>query len=133
VREGGRERGRTEGSREGGRERGEMQPASTAVLPGGRVSIIPFCTTSSTLLFLLIQEALELDTDDVYRPGSVLDMPKRPPWRHNMSKHELLSREEAYFKVCYINRWLSNNKCYILRITGMQYHSCYGSEHYTEL
>ena len=54
-REGERE-GRTEGSREGGRERGEMQPASTAVLPGGRVSIIPFCTTSSTLLFLLIQE-----------------------------------------------------------------------------
>ena len=110
-----------------------MQPASTAALPGGRVSITPFCTTSSTLLFLLIQEALELDTDDVYRPGSVLDMPKRPPWRHNMSKHELLSREEAYFKVGYISRWLSNNKCDILRVTGKQYHSCYGSEHYTEL
>ncbi|KAI0216581.1 Guanine nucleotide-binding protein-like 1 [Lamellibrachia satsuma] len=49
-------------------------------------------------LTFLPEVALEIDTDDVYRPGSVLDMPKRPPWRHNMSKHELKSREEAYFK-----------------------------------
>lgn len=53
---------------------------------------------ASQPLTFLPEEALELDTDEVYRPGSVLDMPKRPPWRHDMSKHELISREEAYFK-----------------------------------
>ena len=57
--------------------------------------------------------ALEIDTDDVYRPGSVLDMPKRPPWRHNMSKHELKSGEEAYFKVGLLYKLLTFEK-YIL-------------------
>ena len=46
------------------------------------------------------QEALEMDIDAIYKPGSALDMPKRPPWSYNMSKDALLQREDKYFKVC---------------------------------
>jgi len=37
--------------------------------------------------------------DDIYKPGTVLDMPKRPKWDYNMTKEQLEAREEAYFKV----------------------------------
>ena len=40
-----------------------------------------------------------MDLEDVYIPGSVLDMPKRPPWDYHMSKDKLVAREERYFKV----------------------------------
>ena len=42
-----------------------------------------------------------MDIDDIYRPGSALDMPKRPPWNYNMSKEKLQSVEEKYFKVTF--------------------------------
>ncbi|EMP27863.1 Guanine nucleotide-binding protein-like 1 [Chelonia mydas] len=40
----------------------------------------------------------ELDIQDVYRSGSVLDFPKRPPWSYQMSKEQLLLREEKCFR-----------------------------------
>uniref|UniRef100_A0A8C0G0A9 Guanine nucleotide-binding protein-like 1 n=1 Tax=Chelonoidis abingdonii TaxID=106734 RepID=A0A8C0G0A9_CHEAB len=40
----------------------------------------------------------ELDIQDVYRSGSVLDFPKRPPWSYQMSKEQLLVREEKCFR-----------------------------------
>ena len=36
--------------------------------------------------------------DEIYRPGSVLDLPKRPPWSHQMSKAQLEGKEEALFE-----------------------------------
>ncbi|XP_022322756.2 guanine nucleotide-binding protein-like 1 [Crassostrea virginica] len=44
------------------------------------------------------QTDLEIDFETVYRPGSVLDIPKRPPWDYSMSKQQLDSREEKYFQ-----------------------------------
>ncbi|KAK2165507.1 hypothetical protein LSH36_49g06008 [Paralvinella palmiformis] len=46
----------------------------------------------------LTEDALEVDMDDIYKPGTVLDMPKRPKWDYNMTKEQLEAREEAYFK-----------------------------------
>ena len=40
---------------------------------------------------------MEVDVDDVYQPGSVLDMPKRPEWDYSMGKTKLDKREEQYF------------------------------------
>ncbi|XP_077986081.1 guanine nucleotide-binding protein-like 1 [Glandiceps talaboti] len=45
----------------------------------------------------LPEEMLEVDIDDIYRPGSVLDMPKRPPWNYSLSKEQVENREEKYF------------------------------------
>lgn len=42
---------------------------------------------------------LEIDFETVYRPGSVLDIPKRPPWDYSMSKQQLEAREEKYFQI----------------------------------
>ncbi|CAH1785669.1 unnamed protein product, partial [Owenia fusiformis] len=42
--------------------------------------------------------ALEVDHDAIYQPGSVLDMPKRPKWDYSMSKSQLITREETYFR-----------------------------------
>ncbi len=39
-----------------------------------------------------------MDLDDVYKPGSVLDMPKRPPWDYSKSKEQVESREEKAFQ-----------------------------------
>ena len=36
--------------------------------------------------------------DDVYKPGSVLDMPKRPPWDYSVSKEQVESKEEKMFQ-----------------------------------
>lgn len=30
-----------------------------------------------------------MGVEDVYQPGSVLDIPKRPPWHYGMSKREV--------------------------------------------
>ncbi|XP_071495914.1 guanine nucleotide-binding protein-like 1 [Diadema antillarum] len=46
----------------------------------------------------LPETALEVDLDDIYQPGSVLDMPKRPPWDYNLSKEKLEQREEQGFR-----------------------------------
>ena len=35
---------------------------------------------------------------DVYRPGSVLDIPKRPAWHYGMSKAEVEGQEETMFQ-----------------------------------
>ncbi len=47
--------------------------------------------------------------DQVYRPGSVLDIPKRPPWTYEMSKAEVEGQEEAMFKD-YLQRIYSSHK-----------------------
>lgn len=41
---------------------------------------------------------LEVDIEKIYRPGSVLDFPKRPAWSYEMSKEAVLSQEERAFK-----------------------------------
>ncbi|KAG8553078.1 hypothetical protein GDO81_003260 [Engystomops pustulosus] len=44
------------------------------------------------------QTELEVDIEKIYRPGSVLDFPKRPAWSYEMSKEAVLSQEERSFK-----------------------------------
>lgn len=44
------------------------------------------------------EEALEVDIDLVYQPGSVLDLPKRPSWNYSLSKAQLEAREQKYFQ-----------------------------------
>ncbi|XP_060069703.1 guanine nucleotide-binding protein-like 1 [Ylistrum balloti] len=46
----------------------------------------------------LPEEALEVNIDQVYQPGSVLDLPKRPPWNYSLSKAKLEAREQNYFQ-----------------------------------
>ncbi|XP_053328937.1 guanine nucleotide-binding protein-like 1 [Spea bombifrons] len=41
---------------------------------------------------------LEIDIDEIYRPGSVLDFPKRPAWSYQMSKEQVQTQEEKAFK-----------------------------------
>ncbi|KAM4696605.1 guanine nucleotide-binding protein-like 1 [Rhinophrynus dorsalis] len=41
---------------------------------------------------------LEVDIDKIYRPGSVLDFPKRPAWSYEMSKEKVQSQEEKAFR-----------------------------------
>ena len=43
-------------------------------------------------------ELLELDIQEVYQPGSVLDFPRRPPWNYEMSKEQLMSQEARSFQ-----------------------------------
>lgn len=50
------------------------------------------------VLELLQEKDLEVDIDDIYKPGSVLDFPKRPPWNYEMSKEQLILREEKAFR-----------------------------------
>lgn len=57
----------------------------------------------------LPEEALEVDMDDIYKPGSVLDMPKRPRWDYSMTKEQLEAKEEAYFKE-YLEKIMSEYK-----------------------
>ena len=44
------------------------------------------------------QTAMEISVEDIYHPGSVLDIPKRPPWSYHMSKEEVERQEEAMFE-----------------------------------
>lgn len=46
----------------------------------------------------LPEEACEIDLDQIYKPGTALDMPKRPQWSHQLTKEQLNSNEESYFK-----------------------------------
>ncbi|XP_072286041.1 guanine nucleotide-binding protein-like 1 [Pyxicephalus adspersus] len=41
---------------------------------------------------------LEVNIDEIYRPGSVLDFPKRPRWNYDMSKEAVQSQEEKAFR-----------------------------------
>lgn len=36
--------------------------------------------------------------EDVYQPGSVLDIPQRPPWTYQMSKAQVERQEEKMFE-----------------------------------
>ncbi|XP_041369298.1 guanine nucleotide-binding protein-like 1 isoform X2 [Gigantopelta aegis] len=47
---------------------------------------------------MLSETCLEVDIDDIYKPGTVLDIPKRPPWDTTITKHDLERQEEIYFK-----------------------------------
>ncbi|KAH0630402.1 hypothetical protein JD844_013404 [Phrynosoma platyrhinos] len=44
------------------------------------------------------EDETEVDIEDIYKTGSVLDFPKRPPWSYQMSKEQLLAREEKCFR-----------------------------------
>ena len=46
----------------------------------------------------LIQTALEVKLEDIYEPGSVLDIPKRPAWHYGSTKQQVEDREQAMFK-----------------------------------
>ncbi|KAM9326393.1 guanine nucleotide-binding protein-like 1 [Gastrophryne carolinensis] len=41
---------------------------------------------------------LEADIEKIYRPGSVLDFPKRPAWSYEMNKEVVLAQEEKAFR-----------------------------------
>jgi len=47
----------------------------------------------------LSEESLEIPIEQIYRPGSALDMPVRPPWTYEMSKEQLEQQEKTYFNV----------------------------------
>ncbi|XP_062904203.1 guanine nucleotide-binding protein-like 1 [Mobula hypostoma] len=47
---------------------------------------------------LIPETELEVDIDDIYKPGSVLDFPKRSPWNYSMTKEQLLVQEEKAFR-----------------------------------
>ncbi|XP_055357480.1 guanine nucleotide-binding protein-like 1 [Paramacrobiotus metropolitanus] len=44
------------------------------------------------------EEKLEMSLEDIYRPGSELDMPRRPPWDYTMTKEQLDANEQKYFR-----------------------------------
>lgn len=60
-----------------------------------RVRIAEVCI----FVVLCKQKALEIDLDDIYKPGSVLDIPKRPSWDYKESKAQLEAKEQKYFRV----------------------------------
>lgn len=43
---------------------------------------------------------MEVNIDEIYKPGTVLDIPKRQSWDYSLKKEELEAKEENYFKVC---------------------------------
>ncbi|CAF1577005.1 unnamed protein product, partial [Adineta ricciae] len=45
----------------------------------------------------LSEESLEIPIEQIYRPGSALDMPVRPPWTYEMTKEQLEQQEQTYF------------------------------------
>ena len=47
---------------------------------------------------VVYMECLCLSVDDVYVPGTVLDIPKRPPWSYSMTKEQVEAQEEAMFE-----------------------------------
>uniref|UniRef100_H2ZWZ7 Guanine nucleotide-binding protein-like 1 n=1 Tax=Latimeria chalumnae TaxID=7897 RepID=H2ZWZ7_LATCH len=50
------------------------------------------------VLQALLETEMEVDIDDIYKPGSVLDFPKRPEWNYKMTKEQLLLQEEKAFR-----------------------------------
>jgi ribosome biogenesis GTPase A len=54
---------------------------------------------AKTVTIITVDEvALEVDVDEIYQPGSVLDIPKRPPWSFSMTKEEVELQEEIMFQ-----------------------------------
>ncbi|XP_028410961.1 guanine nucleotide-binding protein-like 1 [Dendronephthya gigantea] len=41
---------------------------------------------------------LEFTLEDIYKPGTVLDMPKRPKWNYQMDKRQVEANEESMFR-----------------------------------
>ena len=44
------------------------------------------------------EESLEIPIENIYRPGSALDMPVRPAWTYDMTKEQLEQQERTYFE-----------------------------------
>ncbi len=55
----------------------------------------------------LPEESLEIPIEQIYRPGSALDMPIRPPWTYDTTKEQLYEQERKYFDV---NIFIKNEK-----------------------
>ncbi len=53
------------------------------------------------------QAELEVGVEEVYQPGSALDMPQRPPWSYSMSKAQLQEVEEKHLQD-YLKKIYSN-------------------------
>jgi hypothetical protein len=47
----------------------------------------------------LPEESLEIPIEQIYRPGSALDIPIRPSWTYDMTKEQLEQQEQTYFNV----------------------------------
>jgi hypothetical protein len=47
----------------------------------------------------LPEESLEIPIEQIYRPGSALDLPIRPAWTYDMTKEQLEQQEQTYFNV----------------------------------
>lgn len=45
------------------------------------------------------EESLEIPIEQIYRPGSALDVPVRPAWNYQMTKEQLEQQEQTYFNV----------------------------------
>ncbi|CAF1042897.1 unnamed protein product [Adineta steineri] len=45
----------------------------------------------------LPDQSLEIPIEQIYRPGSALDMPIRPIWTYDMTKEQLEQQEQTYF------------------------------------
>ncbi|XP_065917035.1 guanine nucleotide-binding protein-like 1 isoform X2 [Dysidea avara] len=45
------------------------------------------------------EEEMEISLDDIFKPGSILDIPKRPPWDYKMSKEKVESQESKMFEL----------------------------------
>ncbi|CAF2099599.1 unnamed protein product [Rotaria magnacalcarata] len=55
----------------------------------------------------LSEESLEIPIEQIYRPGSVLDMPVRPAWTYSMTKEQLEKQEQTYFN-SYLDKIFAN-------------------------
>ena len=58
------------------------------------VFLSPYCY----MYMCTYQIVMEVSVEDVYRPGSELDIPHRPPWSYSMTKQQLDRQEEAAFQ-----------------------------------
>jgi hypothetical protein len=52
---------------------------------------------------------MEVSVEDIYRPGSDLDIPRRPPWSYSMTKEQLDQQEQSAFQD-YLSRIHSNHR-----------------------
>ena len=67
------------------------------------------------------EESLEIPIEQIYRPGSALDMPIRPTWTYQMTKEELNQQEQTYFNVRRTNTknfFSSIDKRFLAEISG---------------
>jgi hypothetical protein len=55
------------------------------------------------------ESEMEVSVEDIYRPGSDLDIPRRPPWSYSMTKEQLDQQEQSAFQD-YLSRIHSNHR-----------------------